>query len=90
MLYIYRLNKMIIHYNIIIKTTKMITDEEKINSLFSNISTLNLINLFTLKKEYEAIGYSSDEILLQILKLFTVPLFYGIITIKKNYLGFDN
>ena len=71
---------------IILKTN---FDEEKINSLFSNISTLNLINLFTLKKEYEAIGYSSDEILLQILKLFTVPLFYGILTILSSIIMFN-
>jgi len=71
---------------IILKTN---FDEEKINSLFSNISTLNLINLFTLKKEYEAIGYSSDEILLQILKLFTVPLFYGILTILSSVIMFN-
>ena len=64
-------------------------DEEKINSLFSNISTLNLINLFTLKKEYESIGYSSDEIFLQILKLFTVPLFYGILTILSSIIMFN-
>ena len=71
---------------IILKTN---FDEEKINNLFSNISTLNLINLFTLKKEYEAIGYSSDEILLQILKLFTVPLFYGILTILSSIIMFN-
>jgi len=71
---------------IILKTN---FDEEKINSLFSNISTLNLINLFSLKKEYEAIGYSSDEILLQILKLFTVPLFYGILTILSSIIMFN-
>ena len=37
-------------------------DEEKINSLFSNFSTLNLVELLNLKKDYESIGYSSDEI----------------------------
>ena len=80
--------------NITKKDFNMITlrtnfDEEKINSLFSNISTLNLINLFTLKKEYESIGYSSDEIFLQILKLFTVPLFYGILTILSSIIMFN-
>ena len=70
-------------------TLKTNFDKEKINSLFSNISTLNLINLFTLKKEYEAIGYSSDEILLQILKLFTVPLFYGILTVLSSIIMFN-
>ena len=75
--------------NFPVMTLKTNFDEEKINSLFSNISTLNLINLFTLKKEYDAIGYSSDEILLQILKLFTVPLFYGIITILSSIIMFN-
>ena len=59
-------------------------NEEKINSLFSNITTHSLLNLFTLKKEYEEIGYSSDEILVQILKLFSVPLFYGILTVLSS------
>ena len=31
-------------------------DKEKINSLFSNIYTLNLIELFSLKKDYENLG----------------------------------
>jgi len=65
-------------------------DVDKINSLFSNISTLDLFNLFTLKKEYEAIGYSSNEILLQILRLFTVPLFYGILTILSSIIMFNS
>ncbi len=65
-------------------------DVGKINSLFSNITTLNLFNLFTLKKEYEAIGYSSDEIFLQILRLFTVPLFYGILTILSSIIMFNS
>ena len=71
------------------KTVKTNFDEKKINSLFSNISTLNLIGLFSLKKEYEAIGYSSDEILIQIFKLFTVPLFYGILTILSSIIMFN-
>ena len=33
-------------------------DKEKINSLFSNISTLNLLELFDLKEDYENLGYS--------------------------------
>ena len=70
-------------------TLKTNFDEKKINSLFSNISTLNLIGLFSLKKEYEAIGYSSDEILIQIFKLFTVPLFYGILTILSSIIMFN-
>ena len=56
-------------------------DEEKINSLFSNFSTLNLVELLNLKKDYESIGYSSDEIIIHLLKLFSTPILYSILTI---------
>ena len=39
-------------------------NETKIKNLFSNISTLNLFELFNLKEDYEKLGYSSDEILI--------------------------
>ena len=54
---------------------------EKINSLFSNISTLNLLELFNLKKDYENLGYYSKEIQIHLLNLFTTPIFYGILTV---------
>ncbi len=59
-------------------------DKEKINSLFSNISTLNLIELFDLKRDYEKLGYSSDEIEIHLLKLFSTPLFYAVLTILSS------
>jgi lipopolysaccharide export system permease protein len=64
-------------------------NEEKINNLFSNISTLNLIKLFNLKKEFTKLGYSSDEIEIHLLKLFTMPLFYGILTILSSIIMFN-
>ena len=63
-------------------------NEEKINNLFSNISTLNLIKLFNLKNEFDKLGYSSDEIEIHLLKLFTMPLFYGILTILSSIIMF--
>ncbi len=63
-------------------------NEEKINNLFSNISTLNLIKLFDLKTEFDKLGYSSDEIEIHLLKLFTMPLFYGILTILSSIIMF--
>ena len=62
---------------------------DKINNLFSNISTLNLIKLFTLKKDFDKLGYSSDEIEIHLLKLFTMPLFYGILTILSSIIMFN-
>ena len=56
-------------------------NEEKINNLFSNISTLDIFKLFNLKKDFDKLGYSTREILVHLLKLFTIPLFYGILTV---------
>ena len=64
-------------------------NEEKINNLFSAISTLDLIKLFNLKKDYEKLGYSSDEIIIHLLKLFTMPLFYGVLTILSAIIMFN-
>ena len=64
-------------------------DKEKINSLFSNISTLNLIERFSLKKDYEKLGYSADEIVIHLLKLFSTPLFFGVLTILSSIIMFN-
>jgi len=66
---------------IILKTN---FDKEKINSLFSNFSTLNLLELISLKKDYESIGYSSDEILIHLFKLFSTPLLYSLLTVLAS------
>ena len=62
-------------------------NEEKINNL-SNISTLNLVELFSQKK-FDKLGYSSDEIDIYLLKLFTMPLLYGILTILSAIIMFN-
>ena len=64
-------------------------NKEKINSLFSNISTLNILELFDLKKDYENLGYSSDEIIIHLLKLFSTPLFYGVLTVMSSIIMFS-
>ena len=62
---------------------------DRINKLFSNISTLNLFELFDLKKDYENLGYSSDEIMIHLLKLFSMPIFYGLLTILSSIIMFN-
>jgi lipopolysaccharide export system permease protein len=64
-------------------------NEKRINNLFSNISTLDILKLFTLIEDYKKIGYSPDEILLHLLKLFTMPIFYGILTILSAIIMFN-
>ena len=64
-------------------------NEKIINNLFSNISTLDILKLFSLIEDYKKIGYSPDEILLHLLKLFTMPIFYGILTILSAIIMFN-
>jgi len=64
-------------------------DRNKINSLFSNISTLNLLELFDLKKDYENLGYSSDEIVIHLLRLSSTPLLYGLLTVLSAVIMFN-
>ncbi len=64
-------------------------NENIINNLFDNISTLDLIKLFDLKKDFDKLGYSSDEIVIHLFKLFTTPLFYGILTILSAIIMFN-
>ncbi|MFL2891124.1 MAG: LptF/LptG family permease [Candidatus Pelagibacter sp.] len=75
--------------NIKLMLLKTNFNEEKINNLFSNISTLDLVMLFNLKNDYEKLGYSSREIVIHLLKLFTTPLLYGILTILSAIIMFN-
>ena len=61
----------------------------KINNIFSNISTLNLSKLFNLKKEFEEVGYSTDEIMIHLLKLSSMPIFYGVLTVLSSIIMFN-
>ena len=61
----------------------------KINNIFSNISTLNLSKLFNLKKEFEEVGYSTDEIMIHLLKLTSMPIFYGVLTVLSSIIMFN-
>ena len=59
-------------------------DDVKIRNLFSNFSTLHLLELFNLKKDYEKLGYSSDEIKIHILKLFLSPYLFALMTLLSS------
>ena len=55
---------------------KLITnfDQERIQSLYSNLSSLNIIELFELRDNYKKLNYSLTEVNLQLLKLITYPV----------------
>ena len=54
---------------------------EKINSLFSNLTSLNLLELIYLKNDYKELGYSTNEVDLHLHKLFSLPFYLAIMTV---------
>ncbi len=67
--------------NILLKTN---FNYEKINNIFSNVSTLDFASLYRLKKDFEKLGYSTIEIIIHLSKLFTTPIIYGILSIISS------
>ena len=64
-------------------------DQNKINNLFSNFLTLNILELFYLKTDYEKLGYSSNEVMIHLLKLFSSPFLYGFMTVLASIIMFN-
>ena len=64
-------------------------DYQKIQSLFSNLSSLSALELFDLKKNYESLNYSTTELDLQILKLFSYPFYLTLMTILSSIIMFN-
>ena len=62
---------------------------EKINSLFSNLSSLNFIELFKLKKDYMSLDYSTIEIESHINKIIAYPFYLMIITTLASIIMFN-
>ncbi len=50
-------------------------DYKRINTLYSNLNSLNLFELYQLRKNYKKLNYSITEVELQLLKLITLPFF---------------
>ena len=66
-----------------IMTTKAKQIFDKINKTFRDLNSLNLIELFDLKRENELLGYSSQDIDLHFLKWY---LFFC----QERYLQFES
>ena len=56
-------------------------DYKRIQTLYSNLSSLNIFQLLELKKNYQRLNYSVTEINLQLLKLILYPLYLLLITV---------
>ena len=46
-----------------------------ISNLYSNLNSLNILQLIKLEKNYESIGYSATEVKLHLNKIFSLPFY---------------
>jgi lipopolysaccharide export system permease protein len=59
-------------------------NQKRIESLFSNLSSLSLLKLIDLRKNYKSLNYSTVDVNMQIYKVATYPLFLVIMTILSS------
>jgi len=64
-------------------------DLQKINSLFSNLSSLSIIDLITLRKSYISLNYSVTDINSHLLKIASYPIYFSLITIFSAIIMFN-
>jgi len=64
-------------------------DLQKINNLFSNLSSLSIIDLIKLRKSYMSLNYSVTDINSHILKIVSYPLYLTLITIFSAIIMFN-
>ena len=56
-------------------------DLKKINSMFRNLSSLNILELKKLKRDYEDLGYSTFEITSHLNGLYSFPVYLSIMSV---------
>ena len=59
-------------------------DLKKIQSLFSNMSALNFVELYELKENYKRLNYSTTEVDMYLLKLISYPLYLLLIALFSS------
>ena len=59
-------------------------DYKKINSLFSNLSSLTFFELKKLRKSYSELGYSTDDLDIHTQKLYSHPVYMVIMTLLAS------
>jgi lipopolysaccharide export system permease protein len=64
-------------------------DLQKINSLFSNLSSLSIPDLITLRKSYKSLNYSVTDIDSHLLKIISYPVYLTLITILSSIIMFN-
>ena len=62
---------------------------EKIQSLFSNLSSLSILELIDLRQNYKSLNYSITEVDLQINKIISYPIYLTLMTILSATIMFN-
>ena len=63
---------------------------QRIQGLFSNLSSLSIIELFELKENYKLLGYSTVEVDVHIQKLSSFPIYFLLMTIFSSIIMFNS
>ena len=64
-------------------------DYQKIQNLYSNLSSLSLFELFELRKNYKLLNYSTTETDMQIHKILSYPVYLMLMTILSGIIMFN-
>jgi lipopolysaccharide export system permease protein len=71
------------------KTVKTHFDQKKINRLFKNLTSLNIFELFKLKKDYNSLGYSTKQIESQLNGLLSFPIYLTLMSLFSAVIMFN-
>ena len=63
-------------------------NEKIISNLYSNLNSLNIIQLIKLRENYKSIGYSPTEVSLHLNKIYSLPIYLTLTTIIGALLMF--
>ena len=64
-------------------------DYKRIQTLYSNLSSLNIFELYELRENYIRLNYSITDINLQLLKLVSYPIYLILMTILSSVIMFN-
>jgi len=63
-------------------------NEKIISNLYSNLNSLNILQLIQLKDNYKSIGYSATEVSLHLNKIYSLPIYLTLTTVIGALLMF--
>ena len=70
-------------------TLKTNFNQKRIESLFSNLSSLSILKLFDLRNNYKSLNYSLIDVDLQISKILTYPIYLMLMTLLSSIIMFN-